>query len=548
MNHFRTYIITTTACLVSTVAAQDSPAPELVGGKTLTFHCEKEELVNPDSYRDENTYAYLTPGGESTYVVTWASRNDEEGVTSAPDDESSTRIATSYRRTGRNTATVTYSFEFSHGGGNVSSWYTRTYHLYFTSPTGGTATCTVTGKPSTIQADKIIYTGTFSLEGEQAAETARPAAAVVGPPASAAGYSIHVNLYQAQQCSTEMYQAPTGYWADMPRTPLRLEFPVNGGNQYTAPHPHNSTEDKWPDISVSYSPNADSGKAYVKVENPDFSALLELTFTGPTAGTAQVHLHEDGATHHMRHVTFSMEKLGEATEPVQLPSIDDCEGDPQMLDDGLFDIIAGLEERHCTSAAEKLYRKRLLALLPRIQMSGDPDETLPETKGNTALHYACSLGHVQLVVWLVDHGADTRAVTDKGATVDACIGGKNGKMIRSIIQRARKNPVGETPEQAASAAGQWLEKAFTCKDISATSKIPSADTEAKQAAETLFRFVAAQQKNPFGVHELSRMGRMLTWAENAGLTEKEFVDTVLDELHEARTYWKKLRAGQRSKG
>lgn len=371
--------------------------------------------------------------------------------------------------------------------------------------------------------------------------------AAVMPPPSAAGYTISVDLYQAQQCSTEMYQEPTGYWADMPRTPLRLEFPDNGGNKYTAPHPHNTTGNTWPDIQVSYRPNAEKSEAYVKVENPSFSALLVLNFTDSAAGTAQVYLHENGLTHHMRHVTFRMEKQVATFEPVTLPAIDDCEGDPQMLDDGMFDIVAGLEERACTSAAEQLYRKRLLALLPLIQMSGDPDLTLPETKGNTALHYACSMGHVELVQWLVNHGANTRAVTNKGATVDACVGGKNEKLLRSILQQARENPVKETPEQIAGAAGKWLEKAFACKDINATSKIPSPDLEAKQAAETLFRFVDKQKKHPFGVHVLSRMGRMLTWADYARLTEKEFVDTVLAELHEARVYWKKQKSRQLNK-
>jgi hypothetical protein len=157
------------------------------------------------------------------------------------------------------------------------------------------------------------------------------------------------------------------------------------------------------------------------------------------------------------------------------------------------------------------------------------------------------MGHVELVQWLVNHGANTRAVTNKGATVDACVGGKNEKILRHILQQARENPVKETPEQIAGAAGKWLEKAFACKDINATSKIPSPDLEAKQAAETLFRFVDKQKKHPFGVHVLSRMGRMLTWADYARLTEKEFVDTVLAELHEARVYWKKQKSRQLNK-
>ena len=38
------------------------------------------------------------------------------------------------------------------------------------------------------------------------------------------------------------------------------------------------------------------------------------------------------------------------------------------------------------------------------------------------------------------------------------------------------------------------------------------------------------------------MGRMLTWANYAKLSEKEFVDTVLYELLEARTYRKKQKS------
>ncbi len=144
--------------------ALDSLAPEQVGGKTLTFNCEKEEVVNADSYRDENTYAFLKPDGDAAYDVAWANQNNESSRTQSSDDSSSSAIAMSYERTGKNTATVTYSFEFSHAGGNVSHWYTRTFELIFTSPTGGKATCTVTGKPTTIWADKIIYTGSFSLE------------------------------------------------------------------------------------------------------------------------------------------------------------------------------------------------------------------------------------------------------------------------------------------------------------------------------------------------------------------------------------------------
>lgn len=144
--------------------ALDDLAPEKVGGKSLSFRCVSEKAENPQPTRDENAYAFLTPGGDARYVVTWQLSNNETGGTTSQDGEDYTKTSTTYRKTSKNAATVTYSFESAHGGGNTSQWYTRTFELTFTSPTNGYATCTVTGKPSTIQADKIIYTGTFTLE------------------------------------------------------------------------------------------------------------------------------------------------------------------------------------------------------------------------------------------------------------------------------------------------------------------------------------------------------------------------------------------------
>ena len=143
--------------------ALDSLAPEKVAGKTLEFFCDKEQVIKP-APRDENTYMFLSPESEAGYVVTWDKANKEMNRTESTDDGSYTKIATTYQRLNKNTARVTYSFEFTHDGGNISNWYVRTYELTFTAPTSGKATCTVTGKPTTIWADKIIYTGYFNLK------------------------------------------------------------------------------------------------------------------------------------------------------------------------------------------------------------------------------------------------------------------------------------------------------------------------------------------------------------------------------------------------
>ena len=118
------------------------------------------------------------------------------------------------------------------------------------------------------------------------------------------------------------------------------------------------------------------------------------------------------------------------------------ENDVAQVDDSkLRELIARLEQTQYKSAVERLYRKRLLTLLPRILEGGDINNVLPNANGTTALHNACGLSHVQIVQWLVDHGADLNARTAKGASVDDCVGGPNAKAIRSILRNARRKAV-----------------------------------------------------------------------------------------------------------
>lgn len=132
--------------------ALDNLTPKQVAGKTLTFSCDTEQVINPLAPRNENTYAFLKPGSEVGYIVSWQRGNNETV------DSSQSTVTIAYKRVNKNTAIVTYTNSSS------AAWYTRTYELIFTSPTGGKATCTVTGTPSTIQAEQIIYIGSFTLE------------------------------------------------------------------------------------------------------------------------------------------------------------------------------------------------------------------------------------------------------------------------------------------------------------------------------------------------------------------------------------------------
>lgn len=359
-------------------------------------------------------------------------------------------------------------------------------------------------------------------------------------PESVAGYTLVVNLSQAQACDTELYQEAKGPWFDMPMTPLRLGFPANGTNDYTAPHPHNNAQNKWPDVHVSYAANAAENQAYVKVGNGDFESLCILTFKDALSGTAEVFLHEDGQTRHFRHVTFSMGKRRRAEAPLQLPQPYETEGTPSVLDDGLSDILAALEERKFSSATDKLYQKRLLLLLPLIMESGNPSVTTPETKGNTALHYACALSHVQLAQWLVDHGADLEARTDKGATVDACVSGKNAKLIRTILQNGR---AAGNKRPAAGAAGEpysYVDAAGAELSARSLESLFASDGQmlmqqgweahALLYAEQFFSYVVVQKKLPQGVSASGRVGKMALSALRERLTPSQFAERVVAEL------------------
>lgn len=106
-------------------------------------------------------------------------------------------------------------------------------------------------------------------------------------------------------------------------------------------------------------------------------------------------------------------------------------GDRSSLDP----LIARMAALKCKHADSALYQRRLLTLLPLIRNGADVDITLPETKGNTALHYACAIGSLSITKWLLEHGANPNAVTNKGATPLMCVGSDN----RNAIIQALKN-------------------------------------------------------------------------------------------------------------
>lgn len=261
----------------------------------------------------------------------------------------------------------------------------------------------------------------------------------VHAPASVAGKTVVVLMNQVEMATSEHYRKPAEeYWFEFRfDAPLLLRFPASGGNNFTAPHPDSSVETPYPDISVSYGASSVGNVAILKLENKEFMAQVLLTFQSAEGGSAYIYWHEDGETRHMRNATFIMREERPNDPAIQLPSAPLPDGEPQVLDDGMSDILADIEARQYQTSSERLYCKRLSVILPEIMARRNPDYTTRELKGNTALHYACSLSHVGLVQWLVDHGADLEIVNDRNVTVDDCIAGPHAATIRAILREAR---------------------------------------------------------------------------------------------------------------
>ena len=96
------------------------------------------------------------------------------------------------------------------------------------------------------------------------------------------------------------------------------------------------------------------------------------------------------------------------------------------------------------AATGQLYQKRLQTLLPMIADGQNVNVTTEETKGNTALHYACATGDVELVKWLIDNGADVNAKTEAGKTPIECIGGdKEAADALYLLLKGTPAPVNE---------------------------------------------------------------------------------------------------------
>ena len=128
------------------------------------------------------------------------------------------------------------------------------------------------------------------------------------------------------------------------------------------------------------------------------------------------------------------EKTVKSLVPVHESIAMQCEDSNNELDL----MIQDLKETSYKTPLEKLYQKRVLQLLERIKNGAPVDTVLENANGTTALHNACGLSRVDVVQWLVDHGANVNARTAKGASVETCVGGPNAATIYKILRSANK--------------------------------------------------------------------------------------------------------------
>ncbi len=253
-------------------------------------------------------------------------------------------------------------------------------------------------------------------------------------PISLNGKLVVLNFYSAEEARAERGEQPE-VWSRLAASPMALQFPAQGNNTYSYQLYESTPDSPWPPVKVTYDP----AEGCIHITGNDMHVRVVLSFQTATKGTASIEWHDEGGSWYVRHADFAVNPSTSTAGLVTMPQTEESDGAMQSVDDGLGELVRELENRKYKTAVERLYQKRLLTVLPRIMEGAPIDNIIPHANGTTALHNACGLSHVEIVRWLVEHGADLNAKTAKGASVDACVGGPNAKTIRNILQKARRS-------------------------------------------------------------------------------------------------------------
>ncbi|MBR2125322.1 MAG: ankyrin repeat domain-containing protein [Akkermansia sp.] len=258
--------------------------------------------------------------------------------------------------------------------------------------------------------------------------------AYAAAPASLESCIVEVCMLDGQAATVEMNESPTD-WKAANYSSMYLHFPRGCSNRFSYQLSESTPDSPWPPVVVTYQP----AKSLITITGNDMHVDVQLRFSSANAGTATFTWHDECGSLYIRGATFTVRKTAVTAGLVIMPQEAETDGAVQSVDDGLGELVRELEQRQYKTAVERLYQKRLLTLLPQIMEGADVNSVLPNANGTTALHNACGLSHVEIVQWLVNHGADLNARTAKGASVETCVGGPNAKAINAILRQARNS-------------------------------------------------------------------------------------------------------------
>lgn len=260
------------------------------------------------------------------------------------------------------------------------------------------------------------------------------AVAAWAAPASLENKIVEVCVRHGQEATADMGAEPV-LWTPCKATSLYLHFPLNCHNSYRYQLVASTQDAPWPPVTVTYVPES----AAITISGNDMAVEIRLRFHSDTAGSADLVWQDESGSWYVRGASFYIHTANVTAGYVAMPQAEATDGAVQGTDDGLGELVRELEARTYNTAVERLYQKRLLTILPQIMEGGDVNNVLSDANGTTALHNACGLSHVEIVQWLVDHGADVHAKTAKGARPEDCVGGPHAKAIYAILKKAQMN-------------------------------------------------------------------------------------------------------------
>lgn len=246
------------------------------------------------------------------------------------------------------------------------------------------------------------------------------------------GKLVVLNFYSAEEAMAERGEQAED-WRECTATPMTLQFPAQCNNTYSYQLYESTPDSPWPPVKVTYAPS----EGCIHITGNDMHVRVVLRFSSSAKGSANIEWHDEGGSWYIRHADFAVSPSTSTAGLVTMPQTEETKGAIQCVDDGLGELLRELENRKYKTAVERLYQKRLLTVLPQIMEGAPIDNIISHANGTTALHNACGLSHVEIVRWLVEHGADLNAKTAKGASVDDCVGGPNAKAILAILRKAK---------------------------------------------------------------------------------------------------------------